>query len=165
MAKGNFNKKHDPAIVWPQIFRSISEGKSLASALKQLNPSPSTWWAKQQIRNSPELQKQYEEATQLRADTLVDELLDMVNAEMPEGLDGPSKSAWVQHLRVKCDTFKWAACKFHPRMFGDRMAVDVTSTQISITAALTDANKRLANHSSVVDGEVVSVKLPVVCAS
>ena len=155
MAKGNFNKTHDPAIVWPQIFERMCEGKSLTSALKELNPQPSLWWAKMAIRKDPELRAQYEEACQMRADFIVDNLLDMVNAEMPEDLDNAGKSAWVQHTRLKADSVKWLSSKFYPKMYGERMAVDVTSTQISITAALAGADKRLAEHRAVIEGEVV----------
>lgn len=156
MAKGNFNKTHIPEIVWPQIFERICEGKSLTGALKELNPPPSLWWAKKALRENPDLRNQYEEACQLRADYLVDELMDMVNCEMPEGLDNAAKSAWVQHLRVKTDTAKWVACKFNPKAYGERMNLDVTSTQISITAVLAEANKRVAGY---IDGEVVQPQI------
>jgi hypothetical protein len=62
---------------------------------------------------------------------------------MPEGLDGPSKSAWVQKLRVQIDVRKWTAAKLHPRTYGERLDVSVTETQISITAALAEAENRV----------------------
>lgn len=148
-------KTHNPEIVWPKIFERICEGKSLTGALKELNPQPSLWWAKMALRKDQELRKLYEEACEMRADYLVDNLLEMVKAEMPDDIENAAKSAWVQHLRVRADSARWVACKFHPRMYGDRMAVDVTSTQISITAALIDANKRLADHRTFIEGEVV----------
>lgn len=144
---------HNPAIVWPQIFERICEGKSLTGALKELDPAPSLWWARNALRNDHDLRKLYEDACQMRADYLADELMDLVNTPMPEGLDGSARSAWVQQLRLKVDSAKWLACKFNPRIYGDRMDVSLTSTQISISAALSEANKRISN---VIEGDVIS---------
>ena len=147
---------HDPSIVWPALLEMISNGSSLTGALKKLTPSPGYNWAKVQLRENHELKAQYEAACKDRADRLVDDLLELVDTPIPADLDSGARTAYVNHLRLKLDTRKWIACKFNPRIYGDRVDVSVTSTQISISAALAEANKRLSN---VVDGEVVPVQL------
>jgi hypothetical protein len=72
---------------------------------------------------------------------------------MPEGLDGPSKSAWVQKLRVQIDVRKWTAAKLHPRTYGERLDVSVTETQISITAALAEAEGRVIESRAIDNSE------------
>jgi hypothetical protein len=130
-------------IVWPIILADIANGASLTAALQRLRPSPSYWWAKDQLRRNPELRSRYEEAVEDRADRLAEELLELADSPIPHGLDGPGKSAWVQKLRLQIDTRKWIACKLKPRQYGDRVDLEVKHTSISISAALAEAEGRL----------------------
>lgn len=100
--------------IWTTVFDAIADGASLKSALRRLNPSPSYAWAKKTLRNDPELQSQYREAQQGRADRLAEQIIDLVDTPMPEGLEGKERSAWVQHLRVQIDGRKWVAAKLPP---------------------------------------------------
>ena len=129
--------------VWPIILDAIADGASLKSALRLLSPTPSYSWAKKQLRNDSELRAAYREAQQDRADRLAEQLIELADMPMPEGLGGPSKSAWVQKLRVQIDVRKWSAAKLHPRTYGERLDVSVTETQISITAASAEAVSRV----------------------
>jgi hypothetical protein len=78
-----------------------------------------------------------------RADRLAEELVELADQPIPTGLDGPGMSAWVQKLRVQVDVRKWAASKLKPKAYGERLDVTVAPTQISITAALEEANRRV----------------------
>ena len=149
---------HNPAIVWPALLEMISNGSSLTGALKKLTPSPGYNWAKVQLRANHELKAQYEEACKDRADRLVDDLLELVDTPIPADLDSGARTAYVNHLRLKLDTRKWIACKFNPRIYGEKLEVSGNTT-ISISAALTDANKRLADHRTVIEGGVVKSKI------
>jgi hypothetical protein len=137
--------RHDPQTLWPIILDDIANGASLSAALKHLNPAPSYWWAKDWLRRDPALKGRYIEAVEDRADRLAEELIELADTPIPEGLDGPGMSAWVQKLRVQVDVRKWAASKLKPKAYGDRLDVSVASTQISIVAALEAAEKRLVN--------------------
>jgi len=139
----------DVESIWPKLLQDIAGGASLTAALQRLQPSPSYWWAKDQLRRNPELRARYTEACEDRADRLAEQLLELSDTPIPEGLDGPGKSAWVQQLRLKVDTRKWIACKLKPRQYGDRIDLEVRHTSISITAALAEAERR------VVDGRIV----------
>ena len=136
--------RFDPDIVWPTVLQHIAGGASLTAALKRLKPSPSYWWAKDQLRRDPDLRGRYHEACEDRADRLAEELLELADAAIPDGLDGPGKSAFVQKLRLQVDVRKWIACKLKPRQFGDRVEI-VQEQRISILAALAEAEARVIN--------------------
>jgi hypothetical protein len=128
---------------WPIILKRIANGESL-SAVMRTSGYPSYEWAKKTLREDPELRRQYEQAYEDRADVLADQLIDLADLEIPEGLDGSAFSAWVQLLRLRVDVRKWTASKLRPRFYGERIDLEVTHhEQISITQVLEDARKRV----------------------
>lgn len=134
-------KTIDPDI-WDRILNQIAQGQSLTTALKEPG-SPSYSWCKTQLRQNAELLARYSEAQQDRADRLADELLALADTLPPEHLDGPSKHAYVAQLRIMVDARKWSASKLRPKVYADRVDVEVSNHQISITAALEAAQARL----------------------
>lgn len=135
-------QKFDPAKVWPVILNDIANGVSLASALRKPG-MPSYALAKLHLRSDPVLREAYDQAVLDRAAFLAEELIEMADTPIPEGLDPVSRSAWVQHLRVRLDTRKWIASRVYRQVYGDRVDVSVTQTRISITEALEAANSRV----------------------
>jgi hypothetical protein len=129
--------------VWPTILDAIANGQSLSSILRR-EGMPSYSWAKLQLRTDPELRRQYDQAVEDRGDRLAEELIELAFTPMPADLDGRAQSAWIMHLRLKCDMIRWTSSKLRPRAYGDRIDVSVTSTQISITQALELAEARVA---------------------
>ena len=87
--------KYSPKAVWPVVLESIANGQSLSSILRQ-HDFPSYAWAKGQLRGNAELRRQYDQAIEDRADRLAEELIELADETMPDGLDGPGMSAWVQ---------------------------------------------------------------------
>lgn len=135
-------KHYDPERIWPAILTEIANGASLASALRKPG-MPSYALAKLHLRSNPALREEYDQAVQDRAAFLAEELIEMADTPIPEDLDPASRSAWVQHLRVRLDTRKWIASRVYRQVYGDRVDVAVNHTQISITEALEAANKRV----------------------
>lgn len=135
-------QKYDPATIWPDILERIANGESLASALRKPG-MPSYALAKIHLRSDPSLREAYEIAVQDRGAFLAEELIDLADEPMPEGLDPASRSAWVQNKRVRLDTRKWIASRVYRQVYGDRVDVSVSHTQISITGALDAANNRV----------------------
>lgn len=133
----------DVESIWPKLLQDIACGASLTKALQRVRPSPSYWWAKDALRRDPELRARYQEAVEDRADRLAEELLELADTEIPQDLDGPARSAFVQQLRLRVDARKWAAAKLRPRTYGDRVDVSVQETRISIHAALAEAEARV----------------------
>lgn len=135
--------KYDPQTIWPRLLEDIANGASLSAALQRLDPAPSYWWAKDCLRRNPDLKARYQEAVEDRSDRLAEELFELADTPMPEGLDGPAASAFVQQLRIRLDVRKWAASKLAPRTYGEKIDVSVAETRISITAALAIADARV----------------------
>jgi len=137
-------RHNDSEVIWSKLLPLISEGKSLPAAVALLpNPRPSVWWCKMAIRQDPDLEARYRAAMELRADALADEIADLVDEPIPDGLRGADASAWVQRQRLRMDAKRWVACKLFPRRYSDRVELSVDVAQrISITAALAAAEKR-----------------------
>ena len=141
------------APVWMDIVDQVTAGKSLSTVLSQ--PGYPRWSTFDEMLSfDAPLRLAYEKAMQVRADRLVDEILELADEPMPEGLEGASASAWVQRARMRVDARKWIASKFKPKMYGDRLDVSVTDERISVLGALNAAKTRvLENSSDIVDVE------------
>lgn len=143
---------------WDILFEQMSEGKSLTSALKRPG-MPTFGGAMKVLRNNPEIRARYDKACEDRADKLAEEIIELSDEEMPEGLTGPMASAWVQKKRMQVDARKWVASKLYSRRYGERVDVSVTDTRISVMDALKEAKQRvLRDDSNVID---VAVKVDV----
>lgn len=145
------NHFYDPKTVWPNILEAIANGAALSTAIKHASPSPSYAWAKLQLRTDPALKVAYQQAVEDRADRLAEELMELADTPMPEGLDGPGRSAWVQQMRLRVDVRKWAASKLKPKTFGERLDLSVTQEPISIIAALEAAQCRVFDENRTID--------------
>ena len=69
----------------------------------------------------------------------------LADSQPPEHLDGPGRHAWVAQLRIMVDARKWTAAKLRPKVYADRVDVEVGHQQISIRGALEAAQARLLN--------------------
>ena len=136
------SQKIDPALFWPKIIEAVANGRSLSAALNQ-DGFPSYAWARLKLRQYPELQRQFDQAMEDRADRLAEELIELTDQKMPDALDASGQSAWVQHQRLKVDTRKWVASKLRPRVYGDRLDVAVTDGRISVLDAIKEARQRV----------------------
>ena len=144
---GLFQPVYDWPSIWPVVLREIGNGSSLISAIKK--PGYPTYDAFQRhLRAHPEIKRMYEEAIEIRADYLAESLIDKSEEPIPEGLDGPYLSAWINQMKIRIDTRKWTAAKLRPKAWGEKIDVSVTHTQISITAALKEAEARLLDNVS-----------------
>lgn len=134
-------RKYKPEEIWPSVLELIANGQSLASAIKPAGMSYAL--AKIHLRSDSALREAYDQAVQDRAAFLAEELIEMADEPIPEGLDPASRSAWVQNKRVRLDTRKWIASRVYRQVYGDRVDVSVNHNQISITGALEAANNRV----------------------
>jgi hypothetical protein len=136
---------------WQTICEQMSLGKSLSTAIKA-EGMPSYHAVMLMVKNNPEFRAMYEKAIENRADRLAEEILELADQEMPDGLEGPMASAWVQQKRMQVDARKWVASKLKPKVYGDRIDVAVTDNRISVMDALKEAKQRvLTDDSNVVD--------------
>jgi hypothetical protein len=153
--------QYQPEIVWPMILEAIAGGQSLSAVLRQPN-MPSYAWATLQLRQNRELRQHYEEAVISRGELLGDEIIELADSRMPEGLDGPAASAWVQQLRIRVDARKWASSKLAPRQYGDKLTIDAPTRHVDIRALLELREQRLRqldHHQTVtIESEPVAEK-------
>ena len=70
-------------------------------------------------------------------------LNEIADEEIPSHLEPKEQNAWVQRQKLRIDARKWTTSKLRPRVYGERLDVSVSHTQISITSALERANARL----------------------
>ena len=140
--------------VWEEVVSRMATGKSLSSVLREPGMPP---WAtfNRMLRSNEQLRSIYDKAVQDRADKLADEIIELSDAVMPEGLRGPEASAWVQQKRLQVDARKWVASKLKPRTYGDRIDVSVVDQRISVIDAINEAQARVSyDRSNVTDIEV-----------
>lgn len=142
--KGLYNPAYTEREVWPKILERISGGQSLMGAVKAMGIPYAT--VKHQLRKNEALKKEYYAAIEERGDYLADELVDLSDEMPPADLDPALINAWVNRQRLRIDARKWTASKLRPKVWGDKVDVSITHTQISITQALESAEGRLIDN-------------------
>lgn len=118
------------------ILNEIAEnGKSVRSILNGANREilPSNVTFCEWLSKDEELAKQYARATELRAEALLDEMIDIVDDKSQdvkeEEVDGvvsrTVNNEVIQRSRLRYDARKWLISKLNPKKYGDK--IDVTS--------------------------------------
>ncbi|MBK7519381.1 MAG: hypothetical protein IPI75_04370 [Gammaproteobacteria bacterium] len=156
---------HRPERVWPILIELVANGVSLTAALRRLDPTPSYWWAQNCLKQDSELRARYMAAVESRGDFLAEELIELADTPIPSYLDGAERSAWVAMQKLRIDVRRWCASKCRPFVYGDRIDVAVTSTQISIKAALEEAQQRVINGMVEREAEVHQLEQRGVCST
>lgn len=121
----------------------LAEGISLrkASARHQM----STQSFLRAVAASPALADQYDRARVALIDRLADEVLELADAPVPVLDNGATDNALVRQRQLQVDTRKWFLSKLAPKVYGDRLDVQVSDTRISISGALQAAQARLVD--------------------
>jgi hypothetical protein len=76
---------------------------------------------------------------------MADEILELADAPVPVLDNGATDNALVRQRQLQVDTRKWFLSKLAPKVYGDRLDVQVSDTRISISGALAAANARLVD--------------------
>ena len=84
-------------------------------------------------------------ARQALLDKMADEILELADAPIPVLDNGGTDNGLVRHRQLRVDTRKWFLSKLAPKIYGDRLDVQVSDTRISITGALAAAQARLVD--------------------
>ena len=98
------------------ILEDISLGDSVDKACRKRKISKTTFF--NYIDTDEKLKNQYTLATQRRGESAVDRIEQELEKLDLETTD-PAKA------RIKIDTLKWLACKFYPKMYGDKVDQNV----------------------------------------
>ena len=116
------------------ICARLADGKSLNSICAS-NDMPHKTTVFRWLSSHDEFRDQYARAREAQADVLFDEILDIANTPI-EGTktkldkDGEvveiSKGDMIEHRRLQIDARKWMAGKLRPKVYGDKLDVDLT---------------------------------------
>ena len=115
---------------WDQLFDNLGQGASLSELCKDLKwygkpeksiPYTSVWVA---IDVRTDLSDRYARAKSARVDGLSQEVIKIAD-DVKNGVLDP------QAGRVAADQYKWAASKFYPKMYGDKIQADVRVTDLT----------------------------------
>jgi len=127
----------DRETVIEQIMSQLETGKSLVQVCKQDN-MPDRETVSRWMRDEPGFAARYAHARAMQADTLF--------AEMASIEDKVTVGSMDSHAaRVVLDSMRWRASKLAPKVYGDRLDVNVSDTRISISGALAAAQARLVD--------------------
>jgi len=121
----------------------IGQGISLRKASARHQISPQTFL--RAVAANPALAEQYDRARVALIDRLADEVLELADAPVPTLDNGATDNGLVRQRQLQVDTRKWFLSKLAPKIYGDRLDVQVSDTRISITGALQAAQARLVD--------------------
>ena len=136
-------KRKDNAI--KIILERIANEESLRTILnkdRDKNILPSRALFHNWLINDTELIDQYARAAELRADNIFDEILEIADDGSndfmeKQGKDGEVFEVFnaehVQRSRLRIDARKWMLGKMNPKKYGDRVGIDHTSTDGSMS--------------------------------
>lgn len=125
------------------ICELLADGNSLKSiCLGENMPNRSTVFRWLSAHTS--FRDMYARAREAQADSLFDEIIDIANTPI-EGSkskvdkDGNvieiSKGDMIEHRRLQIDARKWVAAKLRPKVYGDKLDVDLTGALDFVVSA------------------------------
>lgn len=122
-----------------KVVRAMVNGAPASRTLRELNCD--IWDFYRYVNDTPDLQIMYETAQIARAETIVEEIIDIADNDDS------------QKARNRIDSRKWYAAKMRPSKYGEKLDINMTQI-VDITSALNEAKSRIA-------GAAHSVVLPI----
>lgn len=121
--------EEEKQILFDAIIQDISEnGVSLFAALKN-RLSSTTFYA---FMDEDESRiKRYARATELRAEKMAEETLDIADSvdndliTLPDGREVVNNNV-INRDRLRVDTRKWLLAKMHPKKYGDKISTEIS---------------------------------------
>lgn len=118
------------------LLEQIEIGKSMREVCR-MDGMPDHTTVIRWMRDDAVLATKYARARTAQADTLFDRMEAVEEAVAAGTMDSHA-------ARVVLDSMRWRASKLAPKVYGDRLDVQVSDTRISISGALQAAQSRLA---------------------
>ncbi len=117
--------KEDIQLITEDISNKITTGSNLVEILNssEIYPNPSTFF--KWCINDESINKMYNHAREVRAHTLVEEIFTTI-----EGKGIEDSMVAVARDRLKSDTVKWYASKVIPKLYGDKLNVEVENKSV-----------------------------------
>lgn len=117
--------------IFERIFDLIEDGKSLRKALLLIPLSSKTFY--EWIEEDEDKVKRYARAAELRADALVDEMIDIADDsdsdilqyDIGDGIIATKvNNEVIQRSRLRYDARKWLASKLNPKKYGNKVQTE-----------------------------------------
>lgn len=99
-----------------EFLEKISDGWSVYKACQHIQVSNATFY--KFIEENPEANKEFCTAKEIRGDRCIDKIEEFQQQLLLKEIDPAT-------ARVLIDTEKWKACKFYPKMYGDKQEVSL----------------------------------------
>lgn len=117
--------------IFDTICERISDGESVNSICSG-DDMPSRTSFYDWIGRAKELADKYARATEVRADRVFDELLQIADTPLigekvkidKDGKKEVQRGDMIEHRRLQVDARKWALARMSPRKYGDRLGLD-----------------------------------------
>jgi hemerythrin superfamily protein len=152
MAKSTYDQK-----IADKICDRLSNGESLRSicSTKGMPAKASVFrW----LTANADFRDQYARAREAQADALFDEIVDIANTPVmgkKEKYDADGKliesstGDMIEHRRLQIEARKWVAAKLRPKVYGDKLDVDITGAlDFVVSAKPVDEDQWLKDHGS-----------------
>ncbi len=154
-----------PSIFTPElseiILQRVADGESIRSICRDdAMPSLSAFF--RWIVEKPEFKEQYDTATDVRAETIFEEALEiadtvLIGEKVKTSGEGDTLKTetqtgdMVDRARLKVDTRKWFLSKLKPKRFGEKLDLNHSGNlEIGLTDRLKEARERAANRTPTV---------------
>lgn len=100
--------------LFEELLQDISNGKSVYRACEERHLSPYSF--REYVASDENIKAKYTQAREERGDRCLDKIEQYEEMLLQGSLDSAT-------ARVLIDTEKWKACKFYPKMFGDKQEI------------------------------------------
>lgn len=113
-----------------KICKRIEKGEALRTVLKESDmPSSETFY--KWIDNDINRAKQYARATELRADAIFEDIIEIADSKENDIIETPDGKEIINHNvinrdRLRVDTRKWYLSKLNPKKYGDTSSLELT---------------------------------------
>lgn len=104
--------------LFDDICGRIAEGRSLRAICREDEDAPGLSTFMRWLADYPEIREQYARARDAQADVFFDECADIA--------DSAKTAEDVQVARLRIDTRKWMAGKMRPKVYGDKLDMNLS---------------------------------------
>jgi len=110
------------------VASMVEDGLSLRKASARHQISAQTFL--RAVAASPALAEQYDRARASVIERLADEVLELAGAPVPKLDNGATDPGMVRQRQLQVDTRKWFLSKLAPKVYGDRLDVQVSDSRM-----------------------------------
>ncbi len=145
--------QEDKDIIIKEILNLIRDGKSLRSAILELNKCNRDTF-NEWMKIDSQLSDQYVQACEERADSIFEEIIEIADNTTNDSIITDKgeipNNEWIARSRLRVDARKWAVSKMNPKKYGDK--TDVTTNGRDINTIIT--TEKIKEISNTLDDEV-----------